>query len=107
VADNNGVKYLADGTVPSDWTSASFNPSWTTLPSNPRPSVTSQTLQFFTTSFTVSNKNSYQGYELSLKARAGVLVYLNGKELYLRVTSPLLLPLLEVLRLLLGVVLLV
>lgn len=84
VADNNGVKYLADGTVPSDWTSASFNPSWTTLPSNPRPSVTSQTLQFFTTSFTVSNKNSYQGYELSLKARAGVLVYLNGKELYRR-----------------------
>ena len=85
VADSNGVKYLADGTVPADWTSASFNPTgWTTLPSSPRPSVTSQALQFFTTSFTVSNRNTFQGYELSLKARAGVLVYLNGKEIYRR-----------------------
>ena len=82
-AATSSMKYLADGTVPTGWTGATFNPTWETLNDASRPTST-QKLMFFTNTFTVSNKNSYHGYELTLKARSGVLAYLNGKEIYRR-----------------------
>ena len=82
-AATSNMKYLADGTLPTGWTGAAFNPTWETLNDASRPTST-QKLMLFTNTFTVSNKNSFHGYELSLKARSGVLAYLNGKEIYRR-----------------------
>lgn len=77
----NNIKYLADGSIPSDWMSPSFSPSWSVLQDSQRPE-TSQKRQFFHTTFTVTDKSSYQSFELQVKAKNGVLVYLNGEELY-------------------------
>ena len=82
-AATNGIKYLADGTIPAGWTEATFNPTWETLNDASRP-TSAQKLMFFTNTFTVANKNTFHGYELALKARSGVLAYLNGKEIYRR-----------------------
>lgn len=81
---NTSVKYLADGTVPANWYTSSFSDSsWTTFSSSPRPSTANKILLFRTT-FNVASKTNIHGFELRLKARWGVVVYLNGNELYRR-----------------------
>ena len=75
-------KYLADGTVPENWYASSFSDStWTTLDASDRP-TTSQKVKLFRATFNVASKEGAQGFELYLKARNGVLAYLNGEEIY-------------------------
>ena len=81
-ASDNAFKYLADGTVPLGWYTSTFSDSsWNTLDASNRP-TTSKTIQLFRSTFTVASKEGAQGFELYLKARNGVLVYLNGEEIY-------------------------
>ena len=80
---NTGIKYLADGTVPANWYSASFDPSsWTTLQDDNRPSMGK--LQLYRTTFNVASITGFDGFELNVKAQAGIVVYLNGNEMYRR-----------------------
>ena len=79
---NNNIKYLADGSVPANWYATSFSDSaWTSLVHTSRPEV-SQKIQLFRTTFSVAALTDIHGYELFVKARAGVIVYLNGNEVY-------------------------
>ena len=81
-ASDNAFKYLADGTVPSGWYTSTFSDStWNTLDASNRP-TTSKTIQLFRSTFTVASKEGAHGFELYLKARNGVLAYLNGEEIY-------------------------
>ena len=81
-ASASSFKYLADGTVPSNWYTSDFSDSaWSTLDASDRPS-TSQKVKLFRATFNVASKDGAQGFELYLKARNGVLAYLNGEEIY-------------------------
>ena len=81
-ASVGSFKYLADGTVPANWYTSDFSDSaWTTLDASSRPS-TSQKVKLFRATFNVASKEGAQGFELYLKARNGVLAYLNGQEIY-------------------------
>ena len=78
---NNNVKYLM-GSVPDNWYTTSFDASsWTTLSSANRPAASS-TVQLYRTTFTVSSLTGFHGFVLDVKAQAGVVVYLNGNEIY-------------------------
>ena len=81
------VKYLNDGTVPENWYTSSFvDTNWQTLDASNRPSST-QKIKLYRTTFNVASKTNYQGFELSFFSRAGVLIYLNGNEIYRRYLS--------------------
>ena len=81
-ASAGSFKYLADGTVPSNWYTSGFSDSaWTTLDASSRP-TTAQKVKLFRATFNVASKEGAQGFELYLKARNGVLAYLNGEEIY-------------------------
>ena len=81
-ASAGSFKYLADGTVPSNWYTSGFSDSaWTTLDASSRP-TTSQKVKLFRATFNVASKEGAHGFELYLKARNGVLAYLNGEEIY-------------------------
>ena len=80
---NTGIKYLADNSVPANWYSTSFDASsWTTLQNSNRPSVGK--LQLYRTTFNVASVTGFDGFELNVKAQAGIVVYLNGNEIYRR-----------------------
>ena len=78
------IKYLNDGTVPADWYTASFTDStWTTLNAAERPSST-QNIKLYRSTFNVASKTDFHGFELRLFSRAGIVVYINGNEVYRR-----------------------
>ena len=81
---NTAIKFLADNTVPANWYSTNFvDSSWTTLVDASRPSIT-QKIQLYRSTFTITSITGYNGYELNVKAQAGVVVYVNGNEIYRR-----------------------
>ena len=83
-AAHTSFKYVADGTVPENWFATSFSDSqWTTLDDASRP-ATPNKIQLFRTTFNVASVTGYHGFEMQLKYRAGVVVYLNGEEIYRR-----------------------
>ena len=80
---NSNVKYLM-GSVPDNWYTTSFDASsWTTLTETSRP-TSSEKIQLYRSTFTVSSVTGFHGFELAVKAQAGIVVYLNGQEIYRR-----------------------
>ena len=87
-AASTSMKYLMGTTIPSGWTTTSFTESgWTTLSDSSRP-TTSANIVLFRNAFTLSDKAGYHGVELRVKARWGVIAYLNGQEVYRVHVSP-------------------
>ena len=83
-AAHTSFKYVADGTVPENWFATSFSDAqWTALDDANRP-ATPNKIQLFRTTFNVASVTGYHGFEMQLKYRAGVVVYLNGEEIYRR-----------------------
>ena len=78
----NNWKYLA-GSVPTDWYSATYSDaSWQTLTYNP-PVQTTQRILLFRKSFsTTLTLSSYKAWTFYFKSKAGVVVYVNGVEVY-------------------------
>ena len=74
-----GWTYLADGTIPSGWTSASMTDSWNSLDS---VSVLGHNVWLLRKSVTIDSIEGYNAYELSITCHAGVIVYVNGVETY-------------------------
>lgn len=77
-----GWTYLADGTVPENWFATDFANEWSAIPET-LPSV-SQSVWLFRRQVTIPADADVDAYELRLAARAGVVVYLNGIEVYRR-----------------------
>ena len=78
------IKYLADGTVPANWNTESFSDSqWTTLNDASRPASVNK-IQLYRATFNVASVTGYHGFEIQVKSRAGVVIYLNGEEVYRR-----------------------
>ena len=77
--DMESWTYLADGTVPSGWNSVGFGGSWNTLTTG---NTVSQSVWLFRTTVNMDTTQGYNAYELNLNCRAGVVVYLNGAEVY-------------------------
>ena len=87
-AASTSMKYLMGTTIPSGWTTTSFTESgWTTLSDSSRP-TTSANIVLFRNAFSLSDKTGYHGVELRIKARWGVIAYLNGQEVYRVHVSP-------------------
>ena len=87
-AASTSMKYLMGTTIPSGWTTTSFTESgWTTLSDSSRP-TTSANIVLFRNAFSLSDKAGYHGVELRVKARWGVIAYLNGQEVYRVHVSP-------------------
>ena len=87
-AASTSMKYLMGTTIPSGWTTTSFTESgWTTLSDSSRP-TTSANIVLFRNAFSLSDKTGYHGVELRVKARWGVIAYLNGQEVYRVHVSP-------------------
>ena len=81
VSANSNVKYLM-GNVPDNWYATSFDTSsWTALDGANRPAA-SATVQLYRTTFTVSSLTGFHGFVLDVKAQSGIVVYLNGNEIY-------------------------
>ena len=74
--------YLADGTVPDNWFMPDFAQEWAAIPSE-APEV-AQSVQLFRRRVNLTDVADVDAYELRLKARAGIVVYLNGAEVYRR-----------------------
>lgn len=73
------------GSVPANWNAQSYDASsWQTLDGTNRPS--SGNVQLYRKTFTAA-KEGYDAFELRVKARWGIVVYLNGEELYRRRVS--------------------
>ena len=71
--------YLADGTVPEGWNTVGFGSSWMTLTEG---NTVSQSVWLFRTTVEMDTIEGYNSYELNMNCRAGVVVYLNGVEVY-------------------------
>ena len=71
--------YLADGTVPDGWNTVGFGSSWMTLTEG---NTVSQSVWLFRTTVEMDTIEGYNSYELNMNCRAGVVVYLNGVEVY-------------------------
>ena len=81
-AANTNMKYMMGSTIPADWTTVSFSDaSWTALTDSNRPSTTEK-IVLFRNAFSLTSKAGYHGVEMRVKARWGVIVYLNGAEVY-------------------------
>ena len=74
----NAWTYLADGTVPAGWNSVDFS-SWSELTSG---ISVSHSVWLFRTTVVVDSLEGVNSYELNMNCRAGVVVYLNGVEVY-------------------------
>ena len=80
----SSFRYLADGTLPAHWAETGFDDSaWSVLDDAARP-TTNRTLTLVRANFALASTAPYQGFELHLKARAGVVVFINGHEVYRR-----------------------
>lgn len=79
-ADTTQWQYKADGTIPANWNTASFTETWPTVPAT-APAVT-QNVWLFRRQITVSATTSFDGFVMRTKARGGVVVYLNGAEVF-------------------------
>ena len=79
-ADLTSWTYRADGTIPDDWSSSSFSGSWSSVPST-APTV-AQNVWLFRRQITVSSITGYNGFVMRSKVRGGVVVYLNGAEVF-------------------------
>ena len=80
----SSFRYLADGTLPAHWAETGFDDSaWSVLDDAARP-TTNRTLTLVRAHFALASTAPYQGFELHLKARAGVVVFINGHEVYRR-----------------------
>ena len=79
-ADATQWQYKADGTIPNGWNTASFTETWPAVPAT-APSV-SQNVWLFRRQITVSATTSFDGFVMRTKARGGVVVYLNGAEVF-------------------------
>ena len=74
-----GWKYLSDGSIPDNWTSPSFDDSnWGAIPSS---STSSQKILLYRRKISFTTIEA-EAYEIDMKCRAGVILYLNGVEVY-------------------------
>ena len=68
------------GSIPPTWYSLQDPQEFGILP-YPRPSATSN-IWLFRHSFTIANKNPYTSCDITLKFRAGCIIYINGLSVY-------------------------
>ncbi|KAK8791028.1 hypothetical protein WA158_005659 [Blastocystis sp. Blastoise] len=69
------------GNVPANWNTVGSPAGFTAFPIATPPTASSH-IWLFRNTFTVTSKTGYVGFELKFKYRAGVLVYINGQEVY-------------------------
>jgi hypothetical protein len=82
-AFNTNIKYyLAESSVPSGWYTTAPS-DWTTLDDANRISTAVKTQLFFH-SFNIDSKTGTNAFELRVKAKSGIVVYINGAEFYRR-----------------------
>ena len=79
-ADLTSWTYKADGTVPDGWYSTSFTGTWDSVPAT-APTV-AQKVWLFRRQITVSSITGYNGFVMRSNVRGGVVVYLNGAEVF-------------------------
>ena len=73
--------YYKHGTVDSDWYSSTSTTGWEEANDSNYPESSNQ-IQLYKKSFTVSDINNIAGFVLSLKFKYGCIVYLNGHEAF-------------------------
>lgn len=78
--DVSGWTYRADGVVPENWFSTDYSETWSELVT-PVPSV-SQSVWLLRRTVHVDSLVNINAYEIDLKVRSGVVLYVNGVEVY-------------------------
>ena len=73
--------YYKHGETPSDWYSSTSTDGWSETNTDNFPDSTNQ-IQLYKKTFTVSDINNAAGFVLSLKYKYGCVVYLNGNEAF-------------------------
>ena len=73
--------YYKHGETPSDWYSSTSTDGWSETNTDNFPDSTNQ-IQLYKKTFTVSDINNAVGFVLSLKYKYGCVVYLNGNEAF-------------------------
>ena len=73
--------FYKHGTVDADWYSSSSTEGWTEANESTFPDSSNQ-IQLYKKTFTVSDINNIAGFVLSLKFKYGCIIYMNGHEAY-------------------------
>ena len=80
--------YYKFGEVPGDWHTSDSTSGWTEGNDSSYPTSSNQ-IQLYKKTFTVSDINNIAGFVLSLRFKYGCIVYLNGREAYRKgITDP-------------------
>ena len=79
---DTNYKYFINGDIPNNWYSSTFvDSTWSALSETTRPS-SSQSVMLYRHSFTLDSLSLIHGFEINVKAKAGLLIYLNGEEVF-------------------------
>ena len=73
--------YYKHGEVPTDWSSSTSTEGWTEGNDSNYPDSSNQ-IQLYKKTFTVSDINNIAGFVLSIKFKYGCIIYLNGHEAF-------------------------
>lgn len=73
-------KYL-QGSTPANWYATTEPAGFSNFPMSPLPATTSN-VWLFRNTFTVASKSGYAGLDVRVKSRAGLLLYINGNEIF-------------------------
>ncbi|KAK8791013.1 hypothetical protein WA158_005644 [Blastocystis sp. Blastoise] len=75
-------KYTSTVQAGTAWAATTFSDAtWSTAQAGSFTGLTGTTV-YYRTTFTVNNLEQFSLYELSLKVKAGIIAYINGKEVY-------------------------